>query len=295
MNTLALSRLIDAEFDLPAAIGLADESKAIRHALLTNCEVQAIATRDDANAVGESARSIRTHIKEVRQMAMDLRRPLKALQDRIKSIEDEYCVPLEERQAKLENLVTAYAKAEDARVQEELRKRREEVARIERERIEAERKALEEKQRIEREAREAEERTRQAAQAGQLNAKELFRVGMEEERRRQEAEEARLKAEAEIEKARAEAAAKLQAAVAAPIEEHKVAGAATRRVLKWELIDQNALFKARPELFKVELKKSAVNATCFPKSFENTAENPDTASVPGLKLWYENETVIRAY
>jgi hypothetical protein len=128
-----------------------------------------------------------------------------------------------------------------------------------------------------------------------LTASELFKAGMEAEKRRAEAEEAKAKAEADIEAARQASFEALSATVAAPIEAHKVAGAATKRVCKWEVTDEKALFKARPELFKVELKRSAVNSTCFPNSYDATADKPDAASVPGLKLWYENETVIRSY
>ena len=176
---------------------------------------------------------------------------------------------------------------------EEERKRQEEVRRIEAERIAAETKARQEKERIEREAREAEEKARQQSQT--MTASERFRAGIAEEERRQQAESDRAKAEAEIEQARIDSMAKLSVAVAAPIVEHKIAGAATKRVCKWEVTDEKALFKARPELFKVELRRSAVNATCFPNSFDATSDRPDSASVPGLNLWYENETVIRSY
>jgi hypothetical protein len=293
--SLAIEKLIDAQIVLPDSVALPDETKAIRSILLADSNFTAIATREDANAVGESARSIRTHIKAVRDMGMNLRRPLKATQDRIKAIEDEYCKPLEDRQGKLENLVTSYAKAEALRVAEEERKRAEEVKRIEAERVAAEAKAREEKERIEREAREAEEKLRASAQGQNMTASELFRAGMEAEKRRAEAEEARAKAEADIEAARVACSEALSVAVAAPIEAHKIAGVATKRVCKWEVSDEKLLFKNRPELFRVELKRSAVNATCFPNSFEATAEKPDIVSVPGLRLWYENEAVTRAY
>lgn len=293
--SLAIEKLINTEIILPGSISLPDESKAIRSILLADSDFKAIATRDDANAVGSSARDIRTHVKAVREMGMSLRRPLAAAQTQIKTIEDEYCRPLEDRQGRLENLVTSYAKAEAQRVAEEERKRAEEVRRIEAERVAAETKARQERERIEREAREAEEKAKAEAQSQSLSASELFRAGIAEEKRRQQADEDRAKAEAEIEKARADSLAALSVAVAAPIEAHKIAGAATKRVCKWDVTDEKALFKARPELFKVELKRSAVNATCFPNSYEATADKPDATSVPGLRLWWENETVIRSY
>lgn len=293
--SLAVEKLINAQIILPDSVSMPEETKVIRTALLESSNFLTIEDRDQANGVGESARHIRTHIKAVREMGMSLRRPLKALQDQIKAIEDEYCKPLEDRQGRLENLVTAYAKAEAQRVAEAERKQQEEVRRIEAERLAAEQKARQEMERIAREAREAEEKAKREAQAQARTASELFRAGQAEEKRRQEAEAARAKAEAEIEQARLDSMAKLTVAVAAPIEEHKISGAATKRVCKWLVTDEKALLKARPELFKVELKRSAVNSTCFPNRTDATADNPDNSSVPGLSLWFENETVIRSY
>lgn len=295
MSSLTVEKLIDVQIVLPASMAMPNETKAIRSILLADSEFTAIATRDEAESVGVAARNIRTHIKAVRDMGMMLRRPLKATQDQIKAIEDEYCGPLEQRQGQLENLVTGYAKAEAQRVAEEERKRQEEVRRIEAERLAVEMRARKEKERIEREAREAEERARAEAASKERTARELFRAGIEEENRRKQAEEAKAAADAEIEQARVDALEKLTVAVAVPITEHKIAGASTKRVVKWEIADEKALFLARPELFKVELKRSAVNSTCFPRSYEATVDNPDVTSVPGLKLWFENETVIRSY
>ncbi len=293
--SLAIEKLINTQIVLPhsAEILLPDETKTIRSVLLADSQFTAIANKDEANAVGESARNIRTHIKAVRDMGMNLRRPLKATQDRIKAIEDEYCEPLEQRQSLLENLVKNYAKAEAARVAEEELRRAQEVARIERERLEAEAKARAEQERIEREAREAQEKL--AVQAKTMTASELFKAGREADRLREEAEAAKAKAEADAEAARAAAHEALSAAVAAPIEAHKVSGVSTKRVCKWEVTDERLLFSKRPELFKVELKRSAVNSTCFPNSHEATADKPDVSSVPGLKLWWEHEAITRAY
>jgi hypothetical protein len=292
---LAIEKLINTQIVLPNSIALPDESKAIRSILLADSDFKAIATREDADAVGVAARDIRTHIKAVRDMGMSLRRPLIEIQKQVKAIEDDYCKPLEDRQGRLENLITAHARAEALRVAEEERKRQEEVRRIEAERIAAETKARQERERIEREAREADEKAKAELQSQERTASELFKAGLAEEKRRLEAEGARIREIAEVEQARADSLAKLSVAVAAPIEAHKVAGAATKRVVKWAVTDEKALLKARPELFKIELKRSAVNAVCFPNSYEATADNPDATSVPGLRLWFENETVIRGY
>lgn len=293
--SLTVSKLIDVQIVLPDSILLPAETKSIQSILLADSQFTAITTKDDAEAVGAASRNIRTHVKSVRQMGADLRKPLRATAEQIKAIEDSYCGPLEERQGKLENLVTAYAQAEIRRVADEERKRAAEVRRIELERIAAEAKARQEQERIERELREAEEKLKAETQSQHRTASELFAMGREADKRRQEAEEAKAKAEADAEAARVASAEALALAVAAPIEAHKIVGMATKRVCKWEVTDEKLLFSKRPELFKVELKKSAVNSTCFPNSYEATAEKPDVVSVPGLKLWYEQEAVTRAY
>jgi hypothetical protein len=135
-----------------------------------------------------------------------------------------------------------------------------------------------------------------------------------ERKRAEEAERKRLAEIAEAERIRAEAEAKLkqaeeslsseadlqeairlerqakeamkaaQAALSSPVPEvRKASGASTRRVLRYEVVDVHALYLARPELVKLEPRAQAILSTCTP-------ENP----VPGLKLWWEDQTVIRA-
>lgn len=288
-----VEKLISEEIALPLTLVLPEETEAIRSILLSESNFTVIATRSDADAVGGSARDIRTHIKAVREMGMTLRRPLKATQDRIKAIEDEYCFPLESRQITLENLVAGFARAEADRVAAEERKRIAELRRIESERIAAEEKIRQEKERIDREAREADEKLKR--EASEMSSKELFMAGMEAEKRRAEAEEAKSKADAALEKSRQDSLEAVAKTVTPIIAAHGVSGVSMRNVCRWEVTDEKALLKARPELFKIEIKRSAVNSTCFPNSLEATKEKPDSISVPGLTLWYEKEAVTRAY
>lgn len=57
----------------------------------------------------------------------------------------------------------------------------------------------------------------------------------------------------------------------------RATGQQLKRVLKYEVLDIHAVYRARPELCKLEIKASAVNATCVPE-----------IPVPGLKMWFEN-------
>ncbi len=292
--SLAIEKLIDAQIILPDSITLSEDAAGIREALLDASNFLTISNADEAKGIGESARNIRTHVKAVRDMGMSLRRPLKAAQDQIKAIEDDYCKTLEERQGRLEKLVTAYAQAEARRVAEEERKREEEVRRIQNERIAAELKAKQELERIEREAREAEAKAKANAQT--LSSSELFRAGIAEDKRKQEAEDARAAAEGEIERVRLEGLAKLTVAVAAPpIEPTKIVGMASKQTVHWNVEDEAKLLATRRELFKIEVRPSAINSTCFPASKEFTKEKPDRTSVPGLALWWEWETNTRKW
>lgn len=73
-----------------------------------------------------------------------------------------------------------------------------------------------------------------------------------------------------------------QAVMAEPIVERAVAqGQQLRQVLRWEVTDLDALYRARPDLCRIEAKASAIQAVCVP-------EMP----VPGLKLWWEEKTIF---
>ena len=81
----------------------------------------------------------------------------------------------------------------------------------------------------------------------------------------------------------AKAASEVQVVLAAPLPtKAKATGSTLRQMLRFEVLDIRAVYQARPELCTIEIKKSAVQATCVPE-----------IPVPGLKLWYENVTSIR--
>lgn len=57
----------------------------------------------------------------------------------------------------------------------------------------------------------------------------------------------------------------------------RATGQQFKRVFKYEVLDIHAVYLARPELCKLEIKASAVNATCVPE-----------IPVPGLKMSWQN-------
>jgi hypothetical protein len=73
--------------------------------------------------------------------------------------------------------------------------------------------------------------------------------------------------------------ATLTAPAPAPV---KAAGSVTKKVLRYEVTDIKAAYAAAPHLFSVEIKASAVNATC----------NADS-KIPGMKFWEELQTTFR--
>ncbi len=58
------------------------------------------------------------------------------------------------------------------------------------------------------------------------------------------------------------------------------------------MVDERVVYKHRPELVKLEIKTSAVNAVCFPRDGANAADKDET-SVPGLRLWWSDEISTR--
>lgn len=83
------------------------------------------------------------------------------------------------------------------------------------------------------------------------------------------------------------------AAIMAPVPEvSKARGSSTRSTLKYTVLDIKKVYAARPELCKLEERASAIASTCFPPK-SATALKPDTDSVPGLALWWQDSTSFR--
>lgn len=270
---MKLTTFIKEKFVLPKSTTL-DDSALVRRdeMVLRSQSIPAVVDAKSLDRAVACARDIRTEVKDVKAAGLALRRPLTEAAARIKAVEDEYLTPLLEEQSRVERLYTDFQQAEARRVAEEERKQAEL-----RRKAEAERLAKEE------EARKAQEAAERAA-AEATNKKQ--RLAAE-----------KLAAEARQRQEQADAAAQQsQAIIQAPLPAAtKAAGMATKRVVKWVITDENALFKARPELFKREVKPAAINAVCFPNNLEASEANPDTTSVPGLKLWYAYESVTKKW
>lgn len=221
-------QLIKQKITLPSLFGITSDVEEKRNELiLASKEVTAITNPAEQENAVIAAREIRTWLKKVEAARVKLTKPLLDTQRQLKALADDHCAPLLEEQKRVERLVTAFQEAEQRRVAEEERKRREAYEKAEQERIAAE------------------EAARKAAE--KVNTDKQLATALKKE---------------EIATA---AAAKVQDILAAPMPEaRKATGAATREVLRWEVTDLNALVKARPDLCKIEPKASAIQATCVP-------------------------------
>ena len=223
-------------------------------------------TTTEANTLAEAARDIRTHCRNVREMGLALRRPLTVAQSAIKRVEDSHCGPLEDEQKRLEGLAGAFHAQERARVQREEQARAAEIARLEADRVAAEALAREDKDN----------------DCVQCNGTGI----MELEDGNPECQLCKDTGKSTAGVALADAALNAaEAAMRAPKPaEHKPSGMTTRRVMRVEVTDIHALYKAAPHLVKLEANLAAIKATCFP-------EHP----VAGLRLYYEDQTVTKRW
>jgi hypothetical protein len=212
-------------------------------------ELSAIVTVIDAPsqavAVG-NATSAQKFLKELEACRKSVKAPVLELGRKIDRLADELAAPVKEQMDRVGKLVANFQRAELERVERE-RKAREE----------AEQKAMEE--------------ARKAAAEAAAKAKAL----------QNEAElEAAIKAEAE---AKAKEAEMYRTLTAPQPTAQKAAGSVTKKVLRYEVTDIHALYKAAPHLVKLDPNISAIKSICTP-----------TTSLPGLRVWEELDTTFRS-
>jgi membrane protein involved in colicin uptake len=122
---------------------------------------------------------------------------------------------------------------------------------------------------------------REAFEAEQAHLQKL--AAAEAARKQQEAVEAANLAEQ-----------KVQDAIRAPESTaEKARGQATRKTLGYRVVDAKLVYAMHPELCTLEVKASAVKATCSARE-GCTEYEPDTQSMPGLELWWNTELTYRS-
>lgn len=225
-----MSNLIREVITLPELFTIRADAEEARNALALRSRAITVIATAEANQVARTvAVELRTYLKKVEEMRVELTAPLLAAQRLLKTLSDDHVTPLQDELQRLERLATTFLEAENRRVAAAEETRRLAFEKAERERIAAE------------------EAARKAAQRMQTEA------GMG-------------KALAAEEKAIA-ATAKVNAIVMAPLPKvNRASGQSMRKKLCYEVLDIKKIYAARPELCTLEIKASAVQACCVPEA-----------------------------
>jgi hypothetical protein len=231
---------------LSKVIGTTDEAQILASNLHNELAEVVVVDSPATQAVAtDKARNAQGFLKQLEASRKEVKAPIIEIGRKIDELAKELAGPVEAEMKRVGTLVAKFQQAEAVRVEAERRERQ----RAEAEAMEAARKAA--------------EAERRAAEAMKDEA------GLQ----------AAIKAEAEAKQKEADMYRTLTAPAPAPI---KAEGSVTKKVLRYEVTDIAAAFNAAPHLFTVEIKPSAVNATC----------NINT-KIPGIRFWEELTTSFR--
>lgn len=210
-------------------------------------EARDITTVNDEFAMAcatDALRNLKQLTKEVEDARKAVKAPVLDLGRTIDGLAKEFLAEVEQESIRVNKLLNAYA-AEQRRIQ-----------------MEAERKRQEEERR-QREAAEKAERERLAAEAAARKAEEDRQAAFDEHEESQaKAQAAKATQEAAEAARQAEEARKAQEAARQQIAPsfEKPKGMAIKTVKRFELTDIHALYAARPDLVRMEVNASAINA-----------------------------------
>ena len=223
-----------------------DEAQVVASNLSSELMSVKVVNSPETQAVAtEIAVKAQKFIKEVEACRKSVKAPVIELGKRIDKLADELSAPVKEEMQRVGTMVAKFQTAEAARVAKEQQERRMLEIQAMSAKFEADKKAAE-------------------AAAGMQTEAEL---------------QAAVAAETEAKRKEKEMYDTLTAPAPAAI---KASGSVTKQVLRYEILDQALAFHHAPHLFKVEIKPSAVNATC----------NADT-KIPGMLFWTEAATSFR--
>lgn len=232
---------------LDNGISTTDEAQIIASNLHTELAEITLVDSPATQAIAtQRAVAAQTFLKQLEKSRKDVKAPILEIGRKIDALADELAAPVTAEMKRVGGLVAKFQQAEAIRV---------------------------ERERAEREKRERE-------------AMEAARLAAEAERKAAEAmkDEASLaaavKAEAEAKQKEAEMYQTLTAPKPAAV---KASGSVTKKVLRWEVTDIHALYKAAPHLVKLEPNVMAIKSTCSSKD-----------NLPGLRVWDELDTNFRS-
>lgn len=236
--------------------GTSPEALALRDSLLAKAKtVVAITDSQNQQTAVNIGVELRRNLKMFEAQGKDYKAPFKQAVEQIGVVVAELTQPLEAEIERIERLNVQFTQEEQRRIEAAQRERQ---------------RKIEEETRKAREAQAAAD----AAAAKVRGAKTMEKA---------------LEAQRQADKAKEQVLA--TAATQAPTIS-KAKGAAVKKVVKYRITDQNAMFAARPYCFKIEEKPSVITQTCIPNQ-EATADKPDR-TVPGLEVWWELDSSIRA-
>lgn len=262
-------QLIIQKLTIPDLISISAEAEENRNQIaLTASNVTAITSPEQNELARTSAVAIRKYIKDVESVRQELTKPALEWQRRVKELADDHLQPLKDELDRLQTLATAFIEAENKRVAAEEEMRRKAFLKAQQEQFEAQERA-------------AKAAAKAAALAAPVTAavNDPLTNAIVEPSAKAEAAAAK----AEVEQQKAEAAAdKVQSIISTPAARvEKAKGQSVRQVLCYEVLDIHEVYKARPELCKLEISPAAVKSTCDPKF-----------PVAGLRLWWENKSTF---
>jgi hypothetical protein len=235
-------KIINELITLPGRYTVPAETETHRNELARRAiGVKTVSTAAENDVGGAVAVALRGYLKDVEKLRVELTAPLLGGQRMLKATCDDHIAPLQEQLDRIEGLCKQFNKEEQDRVAAAEKLRQEAIAKAEKERQDAQAKL---------DAAAAKAHT-QKGYAKAAAAAETLQVAED--------------------KARAVITAPLPVAARAK-------GQTVKKVLKYEVLDIRAVYAARPELCKLEIKPSAVVSTCVPE-----------IPVPGLKLWWEED------
>ena len=198
---------------------------------------------------------IRRAVKAANEVFGLLKAPLERAIEYLAGLRDKFCTPLLEQQERLEAQVNQFKKAE--------REQLEEAARVQKQKID--------------------QLANESLQAQSAVNKALKKVTGPKS----------LAVAEELQRKAAAARQRFMALAGTPVKQMAATrGSATRRSLRYEVVSLAEVFQYNPHLCNLEIKPSAVKAACKPPETA-TKENPDIG-VPGLKLYWEDDTSFRA-
>ena len=242
-------KLTTETIQLPQTYSIPEEAEQFRDALLDLSKI--VAAVDDADSQSQAvnmAREIQAHLMEVEEARKTLTAPLLEAQRKLMELSRAHCEPLQIEKLRISGLVSLFQVSEQKRIAELERIKQAEVERLEAERRQAKLDA-------EKAAQVAAVSDDIATEIQAHNAQQAF----------EDADKASYTA--------------MLTPIAPKV---KAAGSSTRTKLCFEVLDADTVYKARPDLCALEVKKSAVLSTCTIKSV-----------VPGLRFYEEVTTSIR--